>query len=152
LHMSAARSDQSVDSNTLAGTGDSAHLQAANISIHAKDDIRKPKRSKYNVKAAGGGAISGSAAGSDITVRQNADVGIGDSATLKTIGRGEQDMLELWAENDFDLFDRAKLDTGGVIDVALVNTSIDVKHSKAGVSVGKNAILDSRNKLNLWTR
>src|SRR5699024_5397334 len=31
LHMSAARSDQSVDSNTLAGTGDSAHLQAANI-------------------------------------------------------------------------------------------------------------------------
>src|SRR5699024_7291891 len=59
LHMSAARSDQSVDSNTLAGTGDSAHLQAANISIHAKDDIRKPKRSKYNVKAAGGGAISG---------------------------------------------------------------------------------------------
>ncbi|HEY9380770.1 MAG TPA: leukotoxin LktA family filamentous adhesin, partial [Burkholderiales bacterium] len=150
---SAAITNHTVNTDTDAAIGAGAKVETLNVTVKATDTIRKDWLSDYNVRAAGGGIASGAAASGNVTVTQSTDASVGAGAALKVVGsRNDAHLFDIAAINDFEIRDKVKLDTGGVIAVAAANNRIDVTDSQANVTIGNGATLDSVGGINLYAK
>jgi len=114
LGASGAMARHTVNTDTDAVIGAGAKIEAHDVTVKATDTIRKDWLSDYNVRAAGGGVVSGAAAGSVTNVTQSTDAIVGTGAALKVVGsRNVDHNFDIAAINDFEIRDKVKLDTGG---------------------------------------
>ena len=124
LGASGAVADHAVDAQvavTLAGT-----ITAEMIDARARNIIKKNMVTGFNINAGAGGLLGGAAADSKTVINRMASTVkvAGDSTIIvKQDGDDINGNLVLEARNDLVADDRAKLDSGGAIAIALAKTS-----------------------------
>lgn len=155
---SGARAVNQVDSTALAAIGRNMTVAATTLfSARAGNDITKSSAGAtgYQVDSGSGGVLNAAAARSSTTIRNDAQVTVGQGALIdvdnpatvlvtnssgKPVATAVNGLLELGASNNVNAYDRVRLDSGGAIAVARSESSID-NTSTARVSVGDDAAL-----------
>ncbi|WP_302173380.1 leukotoxin LktA family filamentous adhesin [uncultured Hydrogenophaga sp.] len=155
---SGARAVNQVDSTALAAIGRDMTVAATTLfSARAGNDITKSSAGAtgYQVDSGSGGVLNAAAARSSTTIRNDAQVTVGQGALInvdnpatqlvrnssgKDVATAINGLLELGASNNVNAYDRVRLDSGGAIAVARSESSID-NTSTAQVSVGDDAAL-----------
>jgi filamentous hemagglutinin family protein len=146
LGASGAVADHSVDAQvavTLAGT-----ITAEMIGARARNIIKKNMVTGFNINAGAGGLLGGAAADSKTVINRMASTVkvAGDSTIIvKQDGDDINGNLVLEARNDLVADDRAKLDSGGAIAIALAETSFITAGEgiSAKVDIGEGAITET---------
>src|SRR5690606_37229813 len=109
LGASGSMARNTVNTDTDATIGANAKIEAHDLTVKTTDTIRKDWLSDYNVRAAGGGVLSGAAAGSITNVTQPTDAIVGSGAAVKVVGsRNADHLFDIAAINDFEIRDRVK--------------------------------------------
>jgi len=119
--MSGASASNLVKDNKVRiQVGKSSNLEASGYELIAFNKLNKPYISGPNANEASGGVFEGAASESVTRLRNtNTGIYIGSGASLKLLGDYlSKNQLLAKAVNDFDLYDEAKLSSGGVIAVA----------------------------------
>ncbi|RLA79228.1 MAG: hypothetical protein DRG33_04340, partial [Deltaproteobacteria bacterium] len=119
--MSGASASNLVEDNKVRiQIGESSNLEASGYELIALNKLNKPYISGPNANEASGGVFEGAASESVTRLRNtNTGIYIGSGANLKLLGDYlSKNQLLAKAVNNFDLYDEAKLSSGGVIAVA----------------------------------
>lgn len=143
LGASGAVTEALVDGSAKARVLDNSKLTADGLRVLATNDLSRTQLQAQNAEGGGGGVISG--AGADVFTRLNGDAlaSIGNTATITL-----EDMLELRAYNEIHGSSRAKMDVGGAIPIALVETEIKTT-ANADATVGKNSTISTYGSANV---
>ena len=142
---SGARAQNDVTVTTTAELAAAARLDTYAYGQHARADVIKgASTDDFNVISGSGGLLTGSAAQSLTSVALDTLSRVGDAAYLHLIGdfRVPYDLV-ISAYNNATLYDRTKLDAGGLINVAYADSKLDLNQSNATVDIGKKADLSS---------
>jgi filamentous hemagglutinin family protein len=150
---SGAYGEHDVDSSVTAQVGDNAVLVVGTdatainlpLAIKAENVVTKADNG-WDVKAASGGVFSGAGAYAESDVTLNTTARIGNSATVRLLGdddAGRYGHLTLAALNSINATQKAHLDAGGAIAVALADSDFNVV-ANANAVVGTNATVDSK--------
>ena len=166
---SGARAVNDIDSRTLAAIGQNMTVSAQDLfSARAGNHIDKSTAgaSGYQVDSGSGGVLNAAAARSQSSIRNDAQVSLGQDALIgvnnpalnqvldnngRLVNVPVNGLLEMAAWNDVAVYDRVRLDSGGAIAIARAESSID-NVSTAGVSVGQDAGLLSDGNVELSAR
>lgn len=158
-----------IDSQTLAAIGQNMTVSAQDLfSARAGNHIDKSTAdaSGYQVDSGSGGVLNAAAARSQSSIRNDAQVSLGQDALIgvnnpalnqvldnngRLVNVPVNGLLEMAAWNDVAVYDRVRLDSGGAIAIARAESSID-NVSTAGVSVGQDAGLLSDGNIELSAR
>ncbi len=151
---SGAYAEHDVDSLVTAQVGDNAVLvvgadaTAINLplSIRAENIVQKDANG-WDVQAAAGGLFSGAGAYAESDVVLGTVARIGNNATVRLLGdddAGRYGHLSVIALNSITATQKAKLDAGGAIAVALADSDFNVAAANASAQVGTGATVDSR--------
>ncbi|MEC5399591.1 leukotoxin LktA family filamentous adhesin [Uliginosibacterium sp. H1] len=151
---SGARAVNNVDTFTNARIGNNLTINAQEVQAHALNSIVKPSLGgSYNVDSQGGGLLNGAAARSESTIRNRAEVSIGDGTDLIVnvagVGLG---VLNLGVQNTVNAHDSVRLDSGGAVAIARAESVINNDLNDGKVQVGSNATLLSDGEINLSAR
>ncbi|MDO9281267.1 MAG: leukotoxin LktA family filamentous adhesin [Methylotenera sp.] len=152
---SGAYAHNTVDQSTVTvGIGKNADITAERIKINAKNKIVKAALSGFNVVSASGGLFDAAAAHSDTNVKNATDVTIGDDAkiTAATDSLISKGSMTINADNDVQLYDAVKMDSGGAIAVARAESYIDNAQNNADITIGKGTIVNSDGQITLETK
>ncbi|MDD4600778.1 MAG: hypothetical protein PHQ46_06940, partial [Negativicutes bacterium] len=160
--------NHNVDIDVLAEVGQNANiatpgdtvLKAVNTSVKDwRGDKTSGDTADWNLSAAGGGVASGSAVDNDINVIHEANVTVGNGSTITSGSGGTVGSFLADAESNITVRDKARINTGGAIAIADVDSRIialgnakvdigsatitnDTGHIKAGAK--NNANIDNR--------
>ncbi len=166
---SGARAVNDIDSRTLAAIGQNMTVSAHELfSARAGNHIDKSTADAggYQVDSGSGGVLNAAAARSQSSIRNDAQVTLGQDALIgvnnpalnqvldnngRLVNVPVNGLLEMAAWNDVAVYDRVRLDSGGAIAIARAESSID-NVSTAGVSVGEDAGLLSDGNIELSAR
>ena len=133
LGASGAVTEALIDGSAKARVLDSSKLNADGLRVLASNDLARTNLQAQNAEGGGGGVISG--AGADVFTRLNGDAtaSIGSHATITL-----ENLLEVRAYNEIHGSSRAKMDVGGAIPIALVETEIKTT-ANADATVGQGS-------------
>lgn len=152
---SGAYAHNKVDQSTVTvGIGKNVDITAERIKINAKNKIVKAALSGFNVVSASGGLFDAAAAHSDTNVKNATNVTIGDDAniTAATDSLISKGSMTINADNDVQLYDAVKMDSGGAIAVARAESYIDNVQNNADITIGKGTIVNSDGQITLETK
>ncbi len=142
-----------VDTDVLVDIGkQSSVTTSGDVTLYAVNDSRKDwlggaangDDAAWNITAAGGGAISGAAVVNTINITQDAKVTVGDGANIVTGNTNNKGSLIADAISNMTVHDKARINTGGAISAAVVDSRIDGK-SNTSVAFGEAASVNSKN-------
>ncbi|WP_422126680.1 leukotoxin LktA family filamentous adhesin [Thioalkalivibrio sulfidiphilus] len=120
---SGARASHTVNSTVLTRVDDNADIRASNVILTANNVIRQVNRGE-NISVAAGGFLNGSAGRADATMIADTRVEMGRGAQVDASdGQGGGDIV-VNVRNDIVAYQYAKLDTGGAVDIARVESHI----------------------------
>ncbi|SMP07382.1 filamentous hemagglutinin family N-terminal domain-containing protein [Desulfurobacterium pacificum] len=125
--------------------GDGSSLEASEISIVATNKLSQPQTITPNSSEGSGGVIEGSASYAHLNVSNTGSkVNVGSGVLIKLDGDyfSDNDVL-IKAVNDFNFYEKAKLSSGGLIDLA--NSEADISATDniySTVSIGEGANFD----------
>ncbi|NPA40513.1 MAG: filamentous hemagglutinin N-terminal domain-containing protein, partial [Thermodesulfobacteria bacterium] len=126
--------------------GDNSYLEGSEGTIYAETVLDKPSSSTCNANEGSGGVVEGVASYSKTEVKDTGSyVKVGENAKIRKTGSYLSDTtLYIKAINQFDFHDKAKLNSGGVIDLANSESIIDADDDiKAEVDFLNNAKLEA---------
>lgn len=124
-------------------TGDTV-LHASNTSV--KDWLggaADGDAAGWNISAAGGGAINGAAVVNRITVTHDTDIVIGEESNITTGTVSKEGSFAADAESSITVHDKARINTGGAIAAAIIDSRIEAK-GKTVVEFGEGAVVNSK--------
>jgi hypothetical protein len=98
-------------------------LNAGQLKVLASNDVERKDLTAVSAQGGGGGVLAGAGADAKTTISGNAVAEIGDDVTL-TLGTEGNGLLEVRAYNQLRGSSLGRLDLGGAIPIALVNTEI----------------------------
>ncbi len=137
LSGSGAEVDHKVTSNVTAGVGNNVLINAGGININANNFAEKPDLGVDNIKGTTGGAVSGAGAGSFTVLNFNTQILIGDNASLNVVGDpNAAGNFVLSTNNDYDIFDKVTLTSGGALAGAGVESKITTPTNISKVDIG----------------
>jgi hypothetical protein len=113
----------SLTGSATAKLGNNAKLTGAQLQILATNDVERTDLTAISVQGGGGGVIAGAGADAKTTLSGNAVAEIGDDVVLN-LGDNGNGLLEVRAYNQFRGSSLGRLDIGGALPIALVNTEI----------------------------
>lgn len=111
--------------------GNGAKIQATNLQLNATNTLTRSGTGQ-NAEGGGGGVLSGAGADVEIKMSGDATATIGDNANLRL-----ENLLEVRAYNEMQGAAKARMDVGGAIPIALVNTNIRAD-ANADAIIGAN--------------
>lgn len=133
---SGAVTSASLTGSATAGLGDGSRLTGGQLRVLATNDVQRQDLSANSAEGGGGGVIAGAGADASTVISGTATASLGDDVTL-VLGDQTAGLLEVRAYNQLRGSSRARLDVGGAIPVALVDTSIS-SDAVADAIVGAN--------------
>jgi len=150
---SGAYADNVQSSIVTANIGSNVAISANNIDINAKNIVRKNWLSggKFNVISGSGGVIDAPAGKSITKIGLITKATVADNSKLIVEDGSGLGDLSISALNDVLAKDKVKLDSGGAIPIALVESKIINDTNDATVQVG-NSEFRSSGDINLSTR
>ena len=141
LGASGAVADHTVDSQVAVNLAGS--IETGVLDARSSNSISKNLISGFNVNAGAGGLAGGAAADSSTLIsRMTSTVAIADDSII-TSGEHNTESITLEAANHLTARDRAKLDSGGAIAIALADTSLIAQNVAASVTIGDRASLET---------
>ena len=149
---SGAYAHNKVDKSVVyVGIGDGVNIVATSIDVNANNRVRKSAVSGFNVVSASGGLFDAAATHSDTVVNLDTDVVIGSNAKIEasTASLNTQGHMAINALNDVELFDAAKMDSGGAIALAKAESFIYNDQNDADITVGSGTLIKSDNTITL---
>ncbi|MDI1360655.1 leukotoxin LktA family filamentous adhesin [Methylotenera sp.] len=152
---SGAYAHNKVDKSVVyVGIGDGVNIAATSIDVNANNRVHKSAVSGFNVVSASGGLFDAAATHSDTVVNLDTDVVIGSNAKIEasTASLNTQGHMAINALNDVELFDAAKMDSGGAIALAKAESFIYNDQNDADITVGSGALIKSDNTITLETK
>ena len=152
---SGAYAHNKVDKSVVyVGIGDGVNIAATSIDVNANNRVRKSAASGFNVVSASGGLFDAAATHSDTVVNLDTDVVIGHNAKIEasTASLITQGYMAINALNDVELFDSAKMDSGGAIALAKAESFIYNDQNDADITVGSGTLIKSDNTITLETK
>lgn len=152
---SGAYAHNKVDKSVVyVGIGDGVNISAKSIDVNANNRVRKSAVSGFNVVSASGGLFDAAATHSDTVVNLDTDVVIGNNANIEasTASLNTQGYMAINALNDVELFDSAKMDSGGAIALAKAESFIYNDQNDATITVGSGTLVKSDNTITLETK
>ncbi|PUE20245.1 leukotoxin LktA family filamentous adhesin [Limnohabitans sp. WS1] len=114
----------SLTGSATAKLGNNAKLTGAQLQILATNDVERTDLTAINVQGGGGGVIAGAGADAKTILNGNAVAEIGDDVVLN-LGDSGNGLLEVRAYNQFRGSSLGRLDIGGALPIALVDTEIN---------------------------
>jgi hypothetical protein len=128
LNASVFGGSGSVTEATLTGSATallerSAKLNSGQLKVLATNDVERKDLTAVSAQGGGGGVLAGAGADAKTTISGNAVAEIGDDVTL-TLGTDGIGLFEVRAYNQLRGSSLGRLDLGGAIPIALVNTEI----------------------------
>ncbi|MGV0984367.1 MAG: leukotoxin LktA family filamentous adhesin [Limnohabitans sp.] len=128
LNASAFGGSGSVTEATLTGSAtalleNNAKLGSAQLQVLATNDVERKDLTAVSAQGGGGGVLAGAGADAKTTINGNAVAEIGDDVSL-TLGTDGNGLFEVRAYNQLRGSSLGRLDLGGAIPIALVNTEI----------------------------
>ncbi|WBY02171.1 leukotoxin LktA family filamentous adhesin [Ramlibacter tataouinensis] len=153
---SGAYGEHDIDSRVTAQVADNAVLQVGAdatsiqlpLSIKAENLAVKPDNG-WDVKAASGGLFAGAGAYAETDLRLDTLARIGKNATVRLLGdddEGRYGQVTVTALNSIQATQKAHLDAGGAIAVALADSDFDAT-ANASAEVGQGATVDSKGEI-----
>ena len=134
---SGAYADHDVTSTVEVNFGVNVLIEAQNLTAHATNRTRKDWLSGYNVESGSGGVIDAPAGESISDISHATNIRVGAGAFLNVIGDYEAPgVFQMTAFNDIYGRDKVKLDSGGVIAAARVESKIRANQVDAGIEIG----------------
>ena len=152
---SGAYAHNKVDKSVVyVGIGDGVNIAANSVDINANNRVRKLAVSGFNVVSASGGLFDAAATHSDTVVNLDTDVAIGNNAKIEasTVSLNTKGHMAINALNDVELYDAAKMDSGGAIALAKAESFIYNDQNDATITVGSGTLLKSDNTITLETK
>jgi len=120
---SGAVTSASLTGSTLAKLSNNAKLTGAQLRLLATNDVERRDLTAESARGGGGGVISGAGADASTVINGTATAELGDDVTL-VLGGSTTGLLELRAYNQLRGSSVGRLDVGGAIPIALVDTEI----------------------------
>ncbi|MDU4960065.1 MAG: filamentous hemagglutinin N-terminal domain-containing protein [Sporomusaceae bacterium] len=150
LGASGIRVDHTIDTTVNTNIGQGAivstqgdtSLKAASTAIKDWQGTGSGDKADWNIKAAGGGVASGAAVDIDINVNQQAGVKVGDNAKITAGQKGTRGDFAADAETAVTVREKAKINTGGAIALADVDSRVNA-NGKANVEFAGGAAVTS---------
>ena len=141
-----------IGNNVTTTTAGDTTMKAVNTSIKEwRGDTSSGDKADWNLAAAGGGVASGAAVDSDVNVTHDANVTVGNNSNL-TVGSGSTVGSFLAnAESNITVRDKARINTGGAIAIANVDSRINAK-GNAKVDIGSSAITSDTGQIKAGTK
>src|SRR3990167_2519486 len=121
--------------SALAALGDDATLTGGQLRVLATNDVERNDRLAESARGGGGGVIAGAGADAKTVINGTATAELGDDVTL-LLGGSTAGLLELRAYNQLRGSSVGRLDLGGAVPIALVDTEIRSTAS-ANATVGE---------------
>lgn len=152
---SGAYAHNKVDKSVVyVGIGDGVNISAKSLDVNANNRVRKSAVSGFNVVSASGGLFDAAATHSDTIVNLDTDIVIGSNAKIEasTASLNTQGSMAINALNDVELFDSAKMDSGGAIALAKAESFIYNDQNDADITVGSGTLIKSDNTITLETK
>ena len=151
LGASGAYAHNKVDNSVVwVGIGQGVEINADSVVLNANNRVRKPVVSGFNVVSASGGVFDAAATHSDTTVYNDTDIVIADDVTISTYPAGATlGTLSMTALNDVELYDAAKMDSGGAVAIARAESYIYNTQNDADITLGSGSALISDNDIHL---
>ena len=147
--------DNEVNATDTANVGTNAMIAAYNIDVTATNTASKPPLSggAQNIFGTTGGLVSGAGAGDQTNIRFTTVVNIDSGAFLNALGvQSNTPILQLRADNAFNVYDDLTFETGGALSGAGANATINVPVDVAQVEVHNNAVLTSQGAMLITAR
>ncbi|WP_439114113.1 leukotoxin LktA family filamentous adhesin, partial [Hydrogenophaga sp.] len=138
---SGAVTTASLTGSAVARLDDGAKLTGAQLRVLATNDVERTDLLAVSARGGGGGVIAGAGADANTVINGTATAELGDDVAL-TLGGNTTGLLELRAYNQLRGSSVGRLDLGGAIPIALVDTEI---RSTAAA----NATIGERNAINV---
>ncbi|TXI73269.1 MAG: leukotoxin LktA family filamentous adhesin, partial [Limnohabitans sp.] len=120
---SGAVTSATLTGSALAKLGDDAKLTGGQLRLLATNDVERRDLTAESARGGGGGVISGAGADASTVINGTATAELGDDVTL-VLGGKTTGLLELKAYNQLRGSSVGRLDVGGAIPIALVDTEI----------------------------
>lgn len=142
-----------VDTDVLVDIGKQSSVTTAGaVTLQAVNTSRKDwlggaadgDTAAWNVTAAGGGAVSGAAVVNTINITQDTAVTVDSGAAVTTGAANSEGSFLADAVSNTTVHDKARINTGGAIAAAVVDSRIDAK-SNTSVTFGEDAGVKSKN-------
>ena len=121
--------------SALAALGDDATLTGGQLRVLATNDVERNDLLAESARGGGGGVIAGAGADAKTVINGTATAELGDDVTL-LLGGSTAGLLELRAYNQLRGSSVGRLDLGGAVPIALVDTEIRSTAS-ANATVGE---------------
>ena len=137
---SGALTRASLTGSTLARLGDGSTLTGGQLRVLATNDVERTDLQAVSARGGGGGVIAGAGADASTVINGTATAELGNDVTLSLGKSNTAGLLELRAYNQLRGSSVGRLDLGGAIPIALVDTEI---RSTANA----NATLGQRNNI-----
>ena len=147
---SGAFADNFNDANVWVGIGDGVNVEAINFDVNAYNRTRKTLGSAFNVVSASGGLFDAAATHTASIVLNDTDVEIGEGVTI-TIDAENSGRLSIKAMNDVELYDSAKMDSGGAVALAKAEAFVYNDQNDADITLGKGTLITSDENITLET-
>ena len=138
---SGAVTTATLDGSATAKLGNGSTLTGAQLRVLANNDVERTDLGAESARGGGGGVLAGAGASAITVINGTATAEIGDDVTLN-LGGDTAGLLELRAYNQLRGSSVGRLDLGGAIPIALVDTQI---RSNANA----NARLGARDAINV---
>ncbi len=132
---SGAVTSASLTGSALARLDDDSTLTGGQLRVLATNDVERNDLLAVSARGGGGGVIAGAGADANTVINGNATAELGDDVTL-TLGGSTAGLLELRAYNQLRGSSVGRLDLGGAIPIALVDTEIR-STANASATVGE---------------
>ncbi len=113
----------SLTGSALARLDDDATLTGSQLRVLATNDVERSDLTAVSARGGGGGVIAGAGADAVTVINGTATAELGDDVTL-VLGGASTGLLELRAYNQLRGSSLGRLDVGGAIPIALVDTEI----------------------------
>ncbi|MEX8518634.1 MAG: leukotoxin LktA family filamentous adhesin [Leptothrix sp. (in: b-proteobacteria)] len=156
---SGASANHTVTSTVTAGIGDGGYVEADDVTVKATNQAKKEWLSgsdvlNWNVLAGSGGAIGVPAGASISHVSEDTTASVGNDATVNRLAKAHIDAVNnttTYTEGSFTLdatnvivgHDKVKLDSAGLIALALSDSEFHVDHANATAKFGSNSTVSS---------
>lgn len=133
-----------VDNQIEVQVANNSQIEAGEIALEGKNNIEKNWLSddNFNVKSGSGGAWDLAAGKSETNIDTNTIINIGDKAKIRQKDNSSG-KIKVEAYNQIKAYDKTKLDAGGAIEIAKIESIIDNKTNNALLQVGQDANLTS---------
>ncbi|MGI6091826.1 MAG: leukotoxin LktA family filamentous adhesin [Negativicutes bacterium] len=143
--------NHTVDTDVLVDVGKADITTDHDVNLRAENISRKDRLgagngddAAWNISAAGGGAISGAAVAERVNVKHDTAVTVGTGASITAGTDTSKGSFAADASSDITVHDKARINTGGAISAAVVDSRINAE-ADTKVTIGDTAQIYSKN-------